>query len=238
MTQVTAGFEGGTNGNNVLAADPGDATAWDSVTGAGPTTNLKYDNTHVLNGTLSCLVAGSASDRYAEWSTALGTVTDHYGRIYLYMTANPGNVSPIIWVGSGATQVARMLVNSSGSVRFDSADTNNVLVTTAAVSLNQWIRIEWHIVHSATVGQLELKLFNTASASVPTETDTSPANLNTGASANDIRFGIPEAGFSFSALWMDAIVAGATSYPGPIVEPVTTPQVLSMQSHVFGHGVW
>jgi hypothetical protein len=37
-------------------------------------------------------------------------------------------------------------------------------------------------------------------------------------------------------MWFDNILAGATSYPGPVSVPAA--DVLSMQAHVFGHGVW
>jgi hypothetical protein len=100
------------------------------------------------------------------------------------------------------------------------------------------VRVEWHVIHSATVGQVELKLFNDADSTTPTETLTGSSNYNTGTAAGGVHIGsvgnLPD-GFIY---WIDDIIVNATSYPGPVVVPSTEPQVLSMIPHISGHSVW
>ena len=45
------------------------------------------------------------------------------------------------------------------------------------------------------------------------------AARNTGASLNDIKFGDAGGSSTSSTVWLDNIVAGATSYPGPAAVP-------------------
>lgn len=214
MALCTATFEAGTNGNTIAAADPGSATAWDSVvlnTGA-----LIYDNTQAAHGVLAGKVTttGTATVTYAQWDTALGTVTDHYGRIYLYFTANPATTRVPVSFYNAATLAAYLFIDTAGKVGIDT-NGHGTITTTAAISLNQWIRVEWHIVHNTSTGTLEAKLFNTASSSTPTETKTSGA-LNTDSQATLCRVGQSVAAAANVLVQFDDIVAGATSYPGPV----------------------
>lgn len=235
MAQATANFELGSNGSDILAVDPGSATAWDAVTNGSGTNILKYNNTHAY-GSLAAKVDGTVaggSQLTMDWTTGIGTLTDWYGRLYLYATTNP---STSLRICRDINNNFPVFVDSSGLVSM--LDQGGFAVTTStAISLNQWVRIEWHWLNSGTVGQVELKLFNSPDSVVPTETQTSAANRNTSVSTTELDFGINPGG-SAELIWLDNIVAGATSYPGPVTVPSTAPQVLSMQSHVFGHGVW
>jgi hypothetical protein len=158
----------------------------------------------------------------------------------MYLPALPVSVQmPFMQLGQGTTRGARLDVLTTGKIRaYDAPGTT--VDTTTSVATGQWIRIEWHVIHSATVGQIEVKLFNTASDVSPTETLTSPANLDTLANATRFDIGV-NAGQASGInngidqnVYLDAVVANATSYPGPFVGPVA-PQVLSMQAHVGRH---
>lgn len=217
MAVLTATFETGVHGNAVAIADAGSATAWDVLNdpGAG---SLLYDNTHVYETLAAKVSHGGAGARIQiSWTTALGTVTDHYGRIYIYFTANPGNVANPMRVESTGAVASQIIVNSSGTIRMDDS-AGQAVVTTNSISLNQWVRLEWHVIHSTTVGQVEVKLFNNPDSVSPTETQTSAASRNTLASANEIMFG-SGAGLTYSDFWMDNIVANDTAYPGPAGGP-------------------
>lgn len=235
MTQTTANFELGTNGVGVTAGDPGSATAWDSMDLVGGNT-ITYDNTHFY-GTLAAKVDNTASNNSTaamQWAAALGTLTDWYGRIYLYATSVPSSQFRLLTDSNGNIP---LFINSSGQIAM--LDQGGFAVTTTTpIATNQWVRIEWHWLNSATVGQVEVKLFNNPDSATATETQTSAANRNTSVSTTFLSFGLNDGAATPGPIWLDNIVAGATSYPGPVTVPVTTPQVLSMQSHVFGHGVW
>lgn len=222
MAQITADFELGTNGNTIAITDPGSATPWDVVTisGAGA---LTYDVLHPGHGLLSANINPQANAAcFMSWTTALGTVTDHFGRFYIYLIANPASFGGLLSLFSGASLCFRIGVNSSGQIRGDD-NTGTAYTFTNAITLNQLVRVEYHVIHSTTVGQHEIKLFNTAESTVATETNTSAANRDTQANGNDIHFGVGEGGLGQLNYWMDDIVANATSYPGPVVEVPVEP---------------
>lgn len=218
MTLRSADFESGSNGNPVSTGDAGSADAWDLVTITSPGT-LAYDNAHTVGAMAAKLVASTASAGiFASWIAAFGTQTDHYGRVYLYFTANPTDSAHamIVEALTGATICGGWNVSSTGKLQVVSGTATVVKTSTTSIALNQWIRVEYHFIHSATVGQIELKLFNTASSTTPDETITATASMNTQASADRIRFGLAGASPSgYGTFWMDDIVAAATSYPGP-----------------------
>jgi hypothetical protein len=228
MALCTADFELGTNGNAIQTSDPGSATAWNTIVNAGAGNIVAYDNAHVAHGALAAKIDTNSTPGNSatlQWDAALGTVTDWYGRAYLYTTVNPAasfrigedatNGSWLIWITSAGKLLA---LDSLGAVMFTS---------TNSVALNAWFRVEWHMIHSTTVGQYELKLFNSPDSTTPTEVDTSTATFNTGASCSAMLFGLV-AGGSGGGIWLDNLVAGATSYPGPAVAPSTSNPILRL----------
>lgn len=226
MAQLTANFEAGTNGSNITTgAGEASANAWDVVT-IGALQGFSYDNTHAQGNLAAKVVAsGSGAVSYGAWTTSLGTITDHYGRAYLYLTANPGDSARFLVLrsgGTGGTISAALRVHSTGVIRCLGSANAFIQDTTNTISLNQWIRVEWHIIHSATVGQIEVKLFNTADSTTPTETLTSAANKNTGANADTFQIGNPDGIGIAVTYWMDNVVGNATSYPGPATTAAVT----------------
>jgi hypothetical protein len=207
MAEYTAGFELGVNGATIATSDPGDATAWTRIFG----THI-YDNTHVAHGALAAKMDSTANFGLIWDQTYL---TDFYGRFYLYATSNPSaNTNVCSITGGGVT--SRIFVQTDGTIV--STATGNV-AGSVPIALNQWIRIEYHFIASATVGLLEIKLFNTKESSAPSETIAPTANRNTGASAPtelDHANGNAAAGWGGN-IWFDTIVTNATSYPGPAV---------------------
>lgn len=240
MTQVSANFETGVLGNTVAAADAGSATQFDVVVIQGADT-VTYDWAHVADGSLAVKFAGGGGVfTFLGWqSTHFGTVTNHYGRCYLYLTAYPSTGVVFAQCSkNGVGRAFRLDVLSTGQIATYDSPATGTFTTTNSIALNRLVRLEWHCVHSATVGQVEVRLFNSAGSTTPTETKTSPATWDTLADANEIFFGFVDSSGAALTYWMDAIVAGDTTYPTPLSIPVDSVQVLSMQTHVFGHGVW
>jgi len=214
MTQLTADFEAGVAGNNVLVTDPGSANAWDASTIGGGT--LTYDSTHPAFGSLAMKLASvTGTNAWVGWTTSLGTVTNHYGRFYIWLTANPASAARLMSVYDAGVLVFTIQVNSTGKIL--GVDATGTAYTFAnSIALGQLVRIEYHVVHSAVAGQHEIKLFNTAGSTNATEVQTSAATRNTHASGNEIRFGATDGGLSAITAWYDNIIANAASYPGPV----------------------
>lgn len=226
MAEYTAGFETGINGNTISTSDAGDATAWQSIAGAP---NPTYSNTHVAFGALAA--AYTVNGAFTRWASPNTWGTDHYGRFYLYATANPGSNQSICSLqDAGGTSNIVILTGGNIQSRDHGAGVNG----SVSISLNQWVRIEYHFISSATVGLLEVKLFNTAASTTPDETIASTANRDTGATAiTEEYFGQTNFGPWGATTWMDSILVNATSYPGPVV---TGTQNLAAPLYTSGHG--
>lgn len=220
MTQFTATFETGVNGNTIAVADAGSANAFDAVligTGAA----LVYDNAHVY-GSLAAKVSttGTVSASRTEWTTA-GTLSNWYGRVYLYFTGNIDDLHIMEFFDSGGGHCAAIsMAGVANTGKIELLDATQSLITggrtTNTISLNQWIRLEYHLINNAAAGSFELKLFNSPDSTTPTETVTT-TNQNTSADTLYFRHGVTLAQASVGPFWMDNIVIGATSYPGPVL---------------------
>lgn len=222
MGYLSADFSRGVSGSTISTADPGDDQAYDGVTTVAGGT-LAYDEVHSYSpSALSLKVATGATTGTLgfDWTASLGTVTDFYGRAYLYLAANPTTV-PHRFVRDRLAGVTKYSVEitTSGFVQINSDASTSVGTGAVAVSLNQWVRIEWHFIHSATVGQIEAKLFNSAESTTATETITSAANLTTAASADSVQFGNWQSTTNEPAFWIAGVAANWDRYPGPLSAP-------------------
>lgn len=220
MADLTATFETGVNGNTISTGDPGSATAWDEIF---VLTSLKYDNNPVAHGLLSAELAGSGTRM--TWN--LPNPTDHYGRVYIYTPSIASNFTFLIVDKPLFTGAATISVIGGKITAADSVGGTSTGVVDVAT--NQWVRIEYHIVHSATVGQIEVKLFNNAESVSPSDVITSPANRNTATDAAGVRFCL--SGW-VGPINMDTIVANATAYPGSAV----IPPVSNQAPVIYGRG--
>ncbi len=220
MAIISAEFELGTDQATIATGDAGNATAWNTVTIPASGTCI-YDVLRAAHGTKSAKIAtaGTAGICGLLWSTALGTVTDHWGRLYLYMTANPAANYILVAVNSGGTDASRVAITTLGKLQVARTGGAGPITSTASIALNQWVRIEFHAVHNSTTGTIEAKLFNTPDSSAADDTIITLAG-NTLASADRVRFGLSSVLANIGPFWIDAALAGATSYPGPF--PVNT----------------
>jgi hypothetical protein len=220
MAEYTGTFETGVDGNNILTSDGGSANAWDDIEANG-TTTLKYSNVQKYQ-TLAMQVVTDATPNTAlvSWGeSTLGTsITTIYGRLYLFLpSGHDQNVFVARGFGIGGALAWEIIILAAGNILL--RDNTGASSATGAVnvSMNQWIRIEFKMVSSPTVGQLEAKLFNTADSSSPDETITSAANQNTLTRTDRVRFGVTVQGKASSTYYFDNILVNDTAYPGPVV---------------------
>lgn len=197
MAQVEANFELGINGGNIATTDPPSLNRFDATIFAG---SLTYDTTHVAHGNF----AMQSDGKNIGWnSTSLGTMTDHFGRIYIWKSGS-GEFCRVLSGGINGSQAATLSLSANG---FLLSGSSNTTIITGSVDLrSRWTRIEYHIIHSATVGQIIIRTFN-YDAVTPLESLTSAATANTLVSADTIRYG--------AVAWYDDIVANASDFPGP-----------------------
>ena len=232
--------EGGTNTTGITTGNSGGASgdAFDSVSlGTGATAT--YDNTQARQ-TLAAKLAtsGTAADCSLNYSTKIGTKSQVWFRAYVYMAANPASNHRLMdaW-DSGAGQLCFALYLSSTG-KLISANTlgSQIQAMTTSIPLNQWFRIELMAIGSATVGQVEVKLFSTADSTTPTESITSPATQNTRGTFNNYRFGASGDPMPASrTIWLDNLGIGVSGYLGPATtDASTTPSTIAGTTTMSG----
>lgn len=209
MTQATCTFESGVALATIQTSDPGTLTPWDAVT-IGASATAIYSTNQAFGGSLSGKLSSSNGAVTLAWSTAVGTLVEEYGRFMLYATTFPAGQ----WTPFRILNVAALTMRIIGfSGTFLVQDSAGQVGSNFALALNTWYRFEYHIVHSATVGQIEVRVYPGNSRS--TVAQIQALNVNTGAQGTVREFGQSSTAVIVDAHW-DAIVAGATNWPGPL----------------------
>jgi hypothetical protein len=225
VAQATNNFEGGTNGNTIATSDTGSGNAWDAVTLPAGTGTLTYDTAHTYGALAGKLVCGTTSTTaYLQWSTAtLGSITgDAYGRFYVYMTSNPFNINAQCLFRNNGTNRCRLSINTAGKIEVRDKSGVVQATSTNSLALNQWNRVEFHVTFATSTGFMEVKLFQNADSTTATETLTSASNLDFGGTTNN-EFLIGWVSSQTSRTqWLENIVWGAASYPGPFATSTTS----------------
>lgn len=230
----TADFEAGTAGATITTSDAGSATPWDTVS-IGTGTSAVYDGTHAAHGSLAAKLKSDPGAIYLGWN--YGTQTEHWGRLYLYLTDRTNSVSLVDFY-SGASFCCRIsFAQFAFNLRLqDSAFTVRATSTTV-ISVDTPYRIEWHLKHGTGAGSFfEAKIFIGANVDGTTPDETiSCSGFNLGASSDQIRIGNNSAA-NIDTFWLDDIVAAATSYPGPAGAPPAVAVALPSQRMLMGVG--
>ena len=226
MTDLTNGLEGGSNGTTLTQGSGGNTGG---ASGAflddifiGTSAANTFDNTHAAHGSLSmkCATGASAVQVYGGWNTSLGSgLSQVWFRAYYWIGANPSGNHGIVMFksASGGSQVARFVLTTTGKIQCNDAANTAItgMTTTNSVNTSAWFRIEGFVISSATVGQVELKLFNSMDSTTATETLTSAATQNTGSGIGEEIFGQAGSGVASENLWVDDLGVSTTAYLGP-----------------------
>jgi hypothetical protein len=213
--------EGGTNGVTVTTGNSGGGSgdAFTDIT-IGTGYALIYDNAQAAHGSLAVKMTGPASPSNITRFGWANSVTEVYGRLYIYRTANPaGAALQCMTVDlSGTGSCGYMDINTTGNPRiFDSALTSSTF--TNAITLNAWNRIEFRVLCGVGTGIVEAKLFLGDSTSV-IETRTINS-AQTRASMTHVFFGQYTVSDASGVTWFDDLQVNATGYPGPSVTGLT-----------------
>ena len=219
MTLLTNNAEGGTSGTTVTTGNSGGASgnAFDVVS-IGTGAALTFDNTHAAHGSLAYeFSTGSTSGlSRVQYTTAMGTQSQVWFRLYCYLTANPAATIRLWDADQSATACGVIVVLSTGHLQFRTGSAGTqTLNSTNAVPLNAWWRLEGFCTGSATTGQVEFKLYTTPDSTTPLETQTSASNINTTGTMDHYSFGISTNTANVAAFWEDDLGLSSTGYIGP-----------------------
>jgi hypothetical protein len=218
VTLVTNSFEGITPaGTTITNGNSGGAsgTAFNS-TSIGGSATLTSDSTHVAHGSLAmkATTAAISTVSIAIWAAAMGAQTQVWFRTYLFITANPATtLTPVLFFNT-TTQAGGLQITTGGKLQLIDANSATILTGTLNVSLNNWFRVEGFIITSATVGQMEYKLFLTPDSATADEVMTSAAMQNTNTQVVSYRFGTALSSAN-QTIWHDDIGLSNVGYLGP-----------------------
>jgi hypothetical protein len=105
-------------------------------------------------------------------------------------------------------------MNTGGILTISDTTGGGIASTSTPLVLNQWNRIEWHLVAHPSLGSMELKVF--AGDSLVPYATTSYANRNTGAEHDRFDIGYASGGTTGEILRMYGLTYGDWKYPGPL----------------------
>lgn len=241
MVAVYNSFETGTNGSTITTGGTGGGsdTALDFVTiGAGATAT--FDNSKPRGNLAAKLNAGSTPvDVGMEWSTAVGTLSTWYQRIYYYATSHPTNAHRIMdaTTAGGAALCAGIIHQSAGTLCAADGGFNVAAQGALTVPLNQWVRVEMKVIGSPTTGQISFRLFTVPDAVNPTETQTSSATTNTSSSGVNYRFGLNGDAYDANrTIWIKDLGVSSVDWMGPATWANNRP-TLGLTSQAIGRAV-
>lgn len=227
-----------TDEENISTANSGGAigNAFDEAV-VGTTGEAKFDTARAILGTGSWRLGmgTTAAQTYIGWDATLSNFSTMYFRAYVYMAANPADTTRLFLVRkSGAQASCRILSNGTVGL-YDAAGTRRY-ESTAALPLNQWCRIEWHLVGSSTVGKMMARLYYGVNlhGSTPSETiGNLTDNWNTSGVGDwdAIRIGATTDSAN-STFWIDAIKVRDDAWVGSAITGGTADSGLAALSDV------
>lgn len=219
-------FEAGPNAGTITTAGADGEQSWDTKNNTGTNVTSIYDTTHAYGTYAAKLGTGASSQsNYFEWSTTINggsTVQNHCGRALVYLTANPTAAMQIYSARTSGAAAAGIAIKTDGKIELRDNGGVARATSTNAIGLNQFVRLEWNIVHSATVGQITVRIYNSPDAAVASYTEeiATAATINTTAGASVFRIGIITTGAnqpsSGKFMWLDGVAEGGTDWFGRV----------------------
>lgn len=200
----------GVQGATVGAGESGSGNPWDAVVG---TPTITYASEHARGRMGYQVVAGAAAQQAVWTSASVGSVTDLYGRFYLWSHGDPNTPTGIFRFLAGGSQTARLRYGSDGTLVM--ADSGNATeITTAAISTGKLIRVGFRVEFVAADATLVINVYDNPHSLTPTDTASTSTAAGVGTACDRVEIG------SFNnATWtacFSDIALSAVSEPGPV----------------------
>ncbi|HTW20521.1 MAG TPA: fibronectin type III domain-containing protein [Mycobacteriales bacterium] len=209
-------FEGATGNVKITIANSGGASGntLDQLNCASGT--VMYSNAAPAHGNYAALLSPTNQLCYLGWGSAsIATTSSAYGRAYLKLSANPSTSFPVLKVRDpSGNRDAQVTVTSAGKLAMGDANGTTQLTFSKSIPLNQWVRIEWHLV-SAASGTFQVEMF-AGDATTPLESET-VSNINTGTSIGGYRVGMltTTSAAVGTTIGVDNLAYGTAGWMGP-----------------------
>jgi hypothetical protein len=199
-------------------------TPFDSVVVPTDTTFV-YDDARALPGRVtSARVATSAGVTALYARSTFTPVTTATGRIYVYLSALPTAALDIVDIrgGGATTRVGTVRIKTDGTVALTGA-ASQIVTTSAAVPVNDWVRIEWSITTSTSGGGIFAVSMATGELAAAAGGTASVSGQTTAAASIDgVHYGVITAAANVGPFWIaGTAVAASASFLGPITLETT-----------------
>ena len=140
-------------------------------------------------------------------------------RFYVYLPALPtGGSFRFIELTDGTQAVLSIGCRTDGKLSIRDTAGTSMIVSTLALPLGRWVRLEARVVAHASTGSCTVKLFTEADSPYPAEVMTSTSSFNTAPNGTGImraRFGIVGSATANFTYYLDDIELNNTGYAGP-----------------------
>lgn len=218
FTTLANSAEDGTNAAAPVAASTGSAgeEPWDTVTVTGGA-GVVYSTDQAHSGTTSYkITSGASGTAFTQWNVAsIGQLDRVYGRFHLYAATNNAGLA-FMRLRGGGTQIIRITMDATGHLEVRNS-ANTVMVTfTNAIAASQWVRVEFDVTPSVAAGAVTVKLFNTASSSTATETQSLTSQALGVAYVDEVAWGQVVAAATMPTYYLDDLQLNITGLPGPV----------------------
>ena len=209
-------FENGVSGNAVALSDtvPVGDTSPTSVNTAAATTQT-YDSTYAFEGTKSVRWSttdgvGGAYLKTLGSTPSTGTI---YGSFAVRGETMPSALTRLVDARNNAVAYSLGVAwnGTTGKLRFQATGAT-IADTTITLSLNAWYQVDFRVVPSATVGEFEYRIYDSAGALLETNSYT---GLNTGTELSDWRFGYALANSLPTTFNLDAFSLSSVAWQQP-----------------------
>lgn len=220
MGRLNNSAEGGSNGVVVTAGSSGGASgeAWQTVNDGTANNTVQFSTAATLFGSMGYLfqTGGTADVGFITWANTMTPALTYYSRVYCQFVGTlPASVYRIFQLTNNSFASSGG-VGISGSGKFAVRNSAGTLIqsSTTNVPTDAWCRLELKVFSSATVGQIELKIYLDPYSDTPTETVTTAANVNTlGGNIQGVAFG-PDVAVANFTMYMDEISVSDLGYIG------------------------
>ena len=237
MAELLNSFEGGSDAVAITTANSGGSSgdAFDVVTSTGSAT-ANFETSQSAHGSLSGEFAVATTENaHVEWdATSWQAETEVWSRFYIRLTdATPASNFVVCRFENANTMAAEVQLRTGGTLALRDSLFTLRYETTATLSDNTWYRVEVHVVHSATVGHLELRLFADIDSTTATETiGNLTDNWDTEAQSDSVRYGIGSNPGQTVTGYLDDIGVSDVDWMGPAAVAVFPPFLHRPPRHV------
>lgn len=190
-------------------------------------TALAFTNVQAHKSALSMRGVDLAGANSVEWQGLGSLTTQVFFRWYVYLSAYPtGNRHYMVRVNTSAgAQSTAFRIMSDATGHFgvaDSAGSGTGQESVAAVSLNQWVRIETRV--ATGTGACDWKFYNNPESMTETENFIGLTGLSLGANIDRVQWGmpltpVPTTPYTFH---MDDLAVSTVDWIGPRADSVTS----------------